>query len=122
MERDPPAPAPFAVNPQRDLLSHRPGRHPDRRLFAEQRGDTSLEPFRERALAVAVSLLVRRRSLSESTQRRPRVTLEWRKRADNALTSSPNCRSVSFFGHGPSLRGAPRPIAFSVRRRECSSS
>jgi hypothetical protein len=110
------------VDPQRDLLSHRPGGQPDRSLVAEQRGDTSLEPFSERALAGAVSLLVRRRSLGESTQRRPRVTLEWRKRADNALTSSPNCPSVSLFGHVPSLRGAPRPIAFGVRRRECSSS
>jgi hypothetical protein len=54
MKRDPLVRAPIAVNPQCDLLSHRPGRHPNRCLFAEQGRDASLQPFRECALAVPV--------------------------------------------------------------------
>jgi hypothetical protein len=57
-----------------DLLSYRPRRHPHCRLFAEQLGDASLEPFRERALTIEVDLVVRRGPLGESTQRCPRVT------------------------------------------------
>jgi hypothetical protein len=69
MKGDPLVPAPVAVNPQCNLLSHGSGGHPHRRLFAEQVRDASLEPFRERALAVAVGLLVRRRSLGKRVQR-----------------------------------------------------
>jgi hypothetical protein len=103
MKGDPLVPAPVAVNPQRNLLSHRPGRHPHRRFFAKQCGDPSLQPFRERALPVAVNLLVRRRSLRQSTQCCPRVTFGGRKRADNPFTSSPDCRSILLCRHESSL-------------------
>ena len=56
MERDHAASRPFGVDAQRDLLRHRAGRHPDRRLLAEQLGDAALQPFRELAAAIPVDV------------------------------------------------------------------
>jgi hypothetical protein len=67
VECDSPIPAPLTVNPQRDLLRHGSRRHPHCRLLAEQLGDASLEPFRQRALTIEVDLVVRRGPLGEST-------------------------------------------------------
>ncbi len=74
VERNLPVPAPLTVDPERDLLSHRPRRHPHCRLFAEQLGDASLEPFRERALTIEVDLVVRELGLDRLVDSRQRLT------------------------------------------------
>ena len=54
MERDGAAAAAVGVDAQGDLLRHRPARHPDGRLLAEQLGDPRLEPLGQLAGPVPV--------------------------------------------------------------------
>ena len=57
MEGDGATALPLAPDPHRDLLRHRPARHEDRGLLAEQLRDTALEPLQPLALAVAIAAL-----------------------------------------------------------------
>jgi hypothetical protein len=57
MERDRRAGAALAPDPQRDLLRHRPARHEDRGLLAEEVRNAALEAPQPLALAVAVRAL-----------------------------------------------------------------
>ena len=87
------------MDPEHDLLSHRPGGHPDRGLLAEQVGEALLEPLGERAFAVEVDVFVGRRPLGESEQGRPRIPLGRQERPDHPLAAGPDRPAVANLPH-----------------------
>ena len=100
VKRDRACRAPIAVNPQRDLLRHRPARQQHRSRGREQRGDPALESLDVLAFAVVVRPdIVRERRCGRVQQRRSRT----RAALTEPPLALPHDRAPIALCHGPSL-------------------
>lgn len=115
MKRDGVGPARVAVDPQRDLLGHRPAREHGRRLEAEQLRKPRLERLDELAVAVAVGPVVgaeRGRRRAQLIGHRLR-----RRRAQPALTAAADLLGIKPSARAVHRAGVPDcPIARKPRR------
>ena len=57
------------MDPQRDLLGHRPGRHQHCRLLSDELRDAPLKVLDDRAVTVPVGLRIRWECIGRGTQR-----------------------------------------------------